>query len=146
MGTPTDDTWPGVSSLPNYKPHKLCYYPPPLRLGEIWPRLLDVPFAESLANLLLQPKAQKRIGADQALRHRYFAELPHKIFELDDGKSWFMENKNIMNLRPFLYRKCALIVKIPKFQFEKSINVRELKGCCEVSVQQNEGHTYRKRK
>ena len=86
MGTPTEDTWPGVSSLPNYKPHKLCYYPPPLRLGEAWPRLVDVPFAESLATLLLQQKAQKRLGAEQALRHRYFAELPHKIFELDDGK------------------------------------------------------------
>ena len=75
-----------MSSLPNYKPHKLCYYPPPLRLGEAWPRLVDVPFAESLATLLLQQKAQKRLGAEQALRHRYFAELPHKIFELDDGK------------------------------------------------------------
>ena len=86
VGTPTEDTWPGVSSLPNYKPHKLCYYPPPSRLGEAWPRLVDVPFAESLATLLLQQKAQKRIGAEQALRHRYFAELPYKIFELDDGK------------------------------------------------------------
>ena len=72
--------------MPNYKPHKLCYYPPPSRLGEAWPRLIDVPFAESLATLLLQQKAQKRIGAEQALRHRYFAELPYKIFELDDGE------------------------------------------------------------
>ena len=86
VGTPNEDIWPGVSSLPNYKPHKLCYYPPPTRLGEVWPRLVDVPFAESLATLLLQQKAQKRTGADQALRHRYFAELPHKIFELGDGK------------------------------------------------------------
>ena len=86
VGTPTDDMWPGVSNLPNYKPHKLCYYPPPRRLGEAWPRLLDIPFAESLANLLLQQRAQKRIGAEQALHHRYFAELPLKVFELDDGK------------------------------------------------------------
>jgi len=89
VGTPNEDIWPGVSSLPNYKPHKLCYYPPPTRLGEVWPRLVDVPFAESLATLLLQQKAQKRTGADQALRHRYFAELPHKIFELGDEDSIF---------------------------------------------------------
>ena len=25
-GTPTEEVWPGVSSLPNYKLHKLCYY------------------------------------------------------------------------------------------------------------------------
>ena len=24
-GTPTEDTWPGVSRLPNYKPHKVKY-------------------------------------------------------------------------------------------------------------------------
>ena len=86
-----------MSSLPNYKPHKLCYYPPPLRLGEAWPRLVDVPFAESLATLLLQQKAQKRLGAEQALRHRYFAELPHKIFELDDEVLEVV--KGFLNLR-----------------------------------------------
>ena len=77
-----------MSSLPNfnYKPHKICCYPPLTRLGEVWPWLVEVPFSESLATLLLQQKAQKRTGADQALRHRYFAELPHKIFELGDGK------------------------------------------------------------
>ena len=98
VGTPTDDLWPGVSSLPNYKPHKLCYYPPPRRLGEAWPRLLDIPFAESLANLLLQQRAQKRIGAEQALRHRYFAELPLKIFELDDGECKFSINSPIFKV------------------------------------------------
>jgi hypothetical protein len=70
-------------SLPNYKPHKLCYYPPRTRLGKVWPGLVDVPFAERLATLLLLQKAQKRTRADQALRHRYFAELPNKIFELE---------------------------------------------------------------
>ena len=73
-------------SFPNYKPHKLCYYLPPTRVGKVWPWLVYVPFAESLATLLLQQKAQKRTGTDQALRHRYFAELPHKIFELGDEK------------------------------------------------------------
>ena len=48
-GTPTDETWPGVSLLPNYKPHKMCYYKPPtppgglaaksqVRLAHVWPR------------------------------------------------------------------------------------------------------------
>ena len=41
------------------------------RLGAVWPRLLEIPFAESLANLMLQTRASKRIHAEQALRHRY---------------------------------------------------------------------------
>ena len=40
------------------------------RLGQVWPRLHEIPFAESLGNLLLQPRANKRLGAEQALRHR----------------------------------------------------------------------------
>ena len=66
---------------------QLCYYrPPPQRLAHVWPRLFDTPFAESLATLLLQQKGNKRIGAEPALRHRYFADLPEKLHELDDGK------------------------------------------------------------
>lgn len=135
-GTPTEDTWPGVSRLPNYKPHKvfnwlkavipqngilntllnlheyniscnvlwdekspdpyisviliqLCYYrPPPQRLAHVWPRLFDTPFAESLATLLLQQRGNKRIGAEPALMHRYFADLPQKLHDIDDGMFW----------------------------------------------------------
>jgi len=89
-GTPTEDTWPGVSRLPNYKPHKLCYYrPPPQRLAHVWPRLFDTPFAESLATLLLQQRGNKRIGAEPALMHRYFADLPQKLHDIDDEESIF---------------------------------------------------------
>ena len=85
-GTPTEETWPGVTRLPNYRPHKLCYYkPPPQRLAHVWPRLFDSAFAESLANMLLQQQGNKRIRAENALRHRYFADLPPKLHDLDDG-------------------------------------------------------------
>lgn len=86
VGTPTEDTWPGVSRLPNYRPHKLCYYQATPRLAQVWPRLFDSAFAESLAEMLLQPQGQKRIGTDQALRHRFFADLSPKLYDLDDGE------------------------------------------------------------
>ena len=41
-GTPTEETWAGVSRLPNYRPHKMCYYRGVQRLGHAWPRLLEV--------------------------------------------------------------------------------------------------------
>ena len=66
---------------------QLCYYrPPPQRLAHVWPRLFDTPFAEGLATLLLQQRGNKRIGAEPALMHRYFADLPQKLHELDDGR------------------------------------------------------------
>ena len=120
VGTPTDDMWPGVSNLPNYKPHKLCYYPPPRRLGEAWPRLLDIPFAESLANLLLQQRAQKRIGAEQALHHRYFAELPLKVFELDDGKYTTEKIKNIFHFFILFTFKTILYLRKARFKNTKN--------------------------
>jgi len=87
--------WPGVSRLPNYRPHKLSFYRSQ-RLSYVWPILYDVPFAENLANLLLQQRANRRIGADQALNHRYFSDLPPKIFELSDGKKASSEINNFI--------------------------------------------------
>ena len=49
--------------------------------------LSQVPLAENLADMLLQPKAARRMSAEQALRHRYFAELPPAIHDLGDGES-----------------------------------------------------------
>ncbi|CAB3365800.1 Hypothetical predicted protein [Cloeon dipterum] len=85
LGTPTDDTWPGVSSLPGYVPHKLCYYQPQ-RLGRVFPRLHDASEGESMACSLLQLNPERRISADRALRHPYFASLPKKLHELPDGE------------------------------------------------------------
>ena len=47
---------------------------------------LQVPLAENLADMLLQPKAAQRMSAEQALGHRYFAELPPAIHDLGDGE------------------------------------------------------------
>jgi cyclin-dependent kinase 14 len=87
-GTPTEEIWPGVSHLPNYRPHKMCYYKGQ-RLGHAWTRLYDIPFAENIGSMLLQPRAQKRISAEQAMRHRYFSDLPHALHELKDHQNIF---------------------------------------------------------
>jgi len=87
VGTPTEDTWPGVSRLPNYRPHKLCYYRPQPGLGHVWPRLHEIPFAEHVASVMLQPRASRRVSAEQALSHRYFSELPASIHSLGPGES-----------------------------------------------------------
>lgn len=53
VGTPTEETWPGVTQLPNYKPHRLVLHRP-RRLASLFSRLNDIPHAESLATQFLQ--------------------------------------------------------------------------------------------
>ncbi|KAJ4441255.1 hypothetical protein ANN_11109 [Periplaneta americana] len=53
LGTPTEETWPGVTHLPGYKSHKLGFYRGQ-KLGLSFPRLYDVMEGESMASALLQ--------------------------------------------------------------------------------------------
>ncbi|CDH50777.1 cyclin-dependent protein kinase [Lichtheimia corymbifera JMRC:FSU:9682] len=75
MGTPTEQTWPGVSQLPEYNNsknnHQIIY--PPQRINTILPNVdacgLD------LLSRMLQYQPQLRISAKEALNHPYFNEV-----------------------------------------------------------------------
>jgi cyclin-dependent kinase 7 len=70
-GTPTDETWPGVSDLPDYiafQPQK----PQPLR--DIFTAASDDAIALLERCLALNPA--ERISAQAALEHAYFAAAP----------------------------------------------------------------------
>ncbi|XP_030759801.1 cyclin-dependent kinase 14 [Sitophilus oryzae] len=88
LGTPTEEDWQGCTRLPGYKPNKLGNYKP-RRLGLCWPRLHDVSFGEAMATALLQLDPTKRLGAEEAMQHKYFEELPRKLLELPDDASIF---------------------------------------------------------
>ena len=88
LGTPTEESWPGVSQLPNYSPCKKSVYTG-RKFGHAWPRLFDIPYAEKLASMLLQLRAQERISANEAIKHPYFSDLPYALYELRDHRSIF---------------------------------------------------------
>ncbi|CAG8452407.1 6768_t:CDS:10 [Paraglomus occultum] len=70
LGTPTEETWPRVSQLPEYKPD-----------FEIYPRMpLErfIPKLDALGIDLLKYQPEKRIGAEAALQHPYFDEIRKK--------------------------------------------------------------------
>lgn len=71
MGTPNERTWPGVSSLPNYRPDFPAYAPQDLRA--IIPQI--EPAALELLLLMLQMRPENRISARQALQHHWFADI-----------------------------------------------------------------------
>lgn len=70
MGTPHEQTWPGVSTLPNYSTNFYVY--PPQDLRQIIPQLDNV--GHDLLAKLLQMNPDVRITARDALQHPWFAE------------------------------------------------------------------------
>ncbi|KAJ0974570.1 hypothetical protein J5N97_016535 [Dioscorea zingiberensis] len=71
LGTPNEDTWPGVSSLPDFK----SAFPkwPPKDLITVVPNL--EPAGIDLLSKMLRLEPSKRITARQALEHEYFKDL-----------------------------------------------------------------------
>lgn len=70
MGTPTEQTWPNISALPNYRADFHVY--PPQDLRNIIPQI--DPVGLDLLLKLLQLVPENRITARQALQHPWFAE------------------------------------------------------------------------
>uniref|UniRef100_A0A8B9NUQ4 Cyclin dependent kinase 15 n=1 Tax=Apteryx owenii TaxID=8824 RepID=A0A8B9NUQ4_APTOW len=85
LGVPNEDTWPGLSKLPNYNflacAHLLCYF------LSCFPRLSRVPAAEDLASRMLAAFPRGRISAQDALVHRFFSPLPPQLYQVPAGQS-----------------------------------------------------------
>ncbi|XP_073074437.1 cyclin-dependent kinase 15 isoform X5 [Manis javanica] len=84
LGVPTEDTWPGVSQLPNYNPEWFPL-PKPQSLQNVCSRLGRVPEAEDLASQMLKGFPRDRVSAQEALVHNYFSALPSQLHQLPDG-------------------------------------------------------------
>lgn len=88
----------------------------PHRLGTAFPRLHDSREAEALAASLLQPDPSRRVSAQDALHHNYFASLPRRLYDLPDGKKnyfqsmilIFFDNATIFYL--IYFQKCQYLV------------------------------------
>ncbi|KAK1165571.1 cyclin-dependent kinase 15 isoform X2 [Acipenser oxyrinchus oxyrinchus] len=89
LGVPTEETWPEVTELPNYKPEWFLPCQPRM-LRNVWKRLGQLPYkAEDLAKKLLQCVPRDRLAADEALHHEYFNSLPPALLQLPDTMSIF---------------------------------------------------------
>lgn len=77
MGTPTEQTWPGVSQLPEYKPTQPIY--PPQLISQILPNVDAC--GRDLLQRMLQYQPQLRISAKDAMNHPYFNEVRYMQFD-----------------------------------------------------------------
>ncbi|NWZ19512.1 CDK15 kinase, partial [Asarcornis scutulata] len=85
LGVPTENTWPGLSKLPNYKP---AFWPVLIScsFSSHFPRLSRVPAAEDLASGMLTAFPPRRISAQDALLHG-FSPLPPQLYQVPAGQS-----------------------------------------------------------
>ncbi|CAO3590889.1 unnamed protein product [Absidia cylindrospora] len=74
LGTPTEETWPKVSQVPEYKRDFEIYAP--IQLASLLPKL--DPLGIDLLKKLLEYPPDKRITASDALHHPYFDDLRKK--------------------------------------------------------------------
>ncbi|XP_062519296.1 cyclin-dependent kinase 14-like [Corticium candelabrum] len=81
LGTPNEQTWPGVERLPEFKKRKFVWYESH-DLGEVVPQFRNSFGATELAQELLQLEPGNRISANDALRHEYFSDLGLEILKL----------------------------------------------------------------
>ncbi|ERE74411.1 cyclin-dependent kinase 18-like protein [Cricetulus griseus] len=86
LGTPTEETWPGVMSLPEFRAYNFPRYLPQPLLSHA-PRL-DTEGINLLTSLLLY-ESKSRMSAEAALSHPYFQSLGERIHQLDDTASIF---------------------------------------------------------
>ncbi|OCT63847.1 cyclin-dependent kinase 15 isoform X2 [Xenopus laevis] len=88
IGTPAEDSWPGVSTLPNYKTEWLTLHESQ-PFGNVWDRLGRSMGAEDLAEKMLKGCPRERISAEDALLHKFFSTLPCQLHQLPDVRSIF---------------------------------------------------------
>ncbi|GES83036.1 protein serine/threonine kinase [Rhizophagus clarus] len=74
LGTPTEETWPGVSQLPEYKSDFTTYNRIPLE--SLLPKLDSSGI--DLLSQLIKYQPEKRLSAEDALQHPYFEEIRKK--------------------------------------------------------------------
>ncbi|XP_061584168.1 cyclin-dependent kinase 18 isoform X3 [Cololabis saira] len=81
MGTPTEETWPGISSNEDFRSYLFPKYKPQALINHM-PRL-DTEGIDLLSALLLY-ETRSRISSEAALRHAYFLSLGDNVHNLAD--------------------------------------------------------------
>lgn len=78
LGTPTEETWPGHSQLPDYKPFPM--YHPTTSLAQVVPKLNTK--GRDLLQRLLQCNPNYRLSSEESMAHPYFNDLSSSIRNL----------------------------------------------------------------
>uniref|UniRef100_A0A672J742 cyclin-dependent kinase n=1 Tax=Salarias fasciatus TaxID=181472 RepID=A0A672J742_SALFA len=86
LGTPTEENWPGISSVDEFKSYNFPKYKPQPLINHA-PRLDSDGIELLLA--FLKYESKKRISADEAMKHSYFRQLGMRVHNLPESVSIF---------------------------------------------------------
>uniref|UniRef100_G1RWP1 Cyclin dependent kinase 18 n=1 Tax=Nomascus leucogenys TaxID=61853 RepID=G1RWP1_NOMLE len=86
LGTPTEETWPGVTAFSEFRTYSFPRYLPQPLINHA-PRL-DTDGIHLLSSLLLY-ESKSRMSAEAALSHPYFRSLGQRVHQLEDTASIF---------------------------------------------------------
>ncbi|RVE71633.1 hypothetical protein OJAV_G00053790 [Oryzias javanicus] len=86
LGTPTEDSWPGISSIEEFKSYKFPKYKAQPLINHA-PRL-DNDGLDLLMSFL-KFESKKRVSADEAMRQPYFRSLGPRVHTLPENMSIF---------------------------------------------------------
>nr|CAD7569235.1 unnamed protein product [Timema californicum] len=75
LGTPSEETWSGISQLPDYKPFPM--YHPSMSFSQVVPKLNSK--GRDLLQRLLVCNPALRMAAEEAMTHPYFSDLSSAI-------------------------------------------------------------------
>lgn len=86
LGTPTEENWPGISAIEEFKSYTFPKYKPQMIINHA-PRL-DSEGIELLLSFL-RYESKKRISAEDAMKHSYFRQLGMRVHTLPEIVSIF---------------------------------------------------------
>uniref|UniRef100_A0A672J7V1 cyclin-dependent kinase n=1 Tax=Salarias fasciatus TaxID=181472 RepID=A0A672J7V1_SALFA len=79
LGTPTEENWPGISSVDEFKSYNFPKYKPQ-------PLINHAPRCRSPRRLCFSYESKKRISADEAMKHSYFRQLGMRVHNLPESE------------------------------------------------------------
>ena len=71
LGTPTEESWPGLAQLPDYKPFPI--YHPSMSFSQVVPKLNSK--GRDLLQRLLVCNPALRLAAEESMAHPYFCDV-----------------------------------------------------------------------
>uniref|UniRef100_A0A7N8X3S9 cyclin-dependent kinase n=1 Tax=Mastacembelus armatus TaxID=205130 RepID=A0A7N8X3S9_9TELE len=81
LGTPTEENWPGISSIEEFKSYNFPKYKPQPLINHA-PRYCSVCLCYSY-------ESKKRVSADEAMKHSHFRQLGMRVHTLPESVSIF---------------------------------------------------------
>ena len=120
MGSPTEETWPGISKsealsnykFPSYSPEPLISHAPRLDSDGV-----------SLLSSFLLFESRKRISARSAIKHQYFLPLGPHIHNIVDSESFFSVLRNAYSSSRY-FISAESIFSVPGIQLSKDPGYR----------------------